>query len=113
MQTTKKLSKLEKEAFYKNHFSLFRKSGFSQKEYCRRNHLSYWTFNNRLRDFENKAKSNFIEVHPKLSYERQETHAAFFEIILSQSLKIKIPENYRPEELLRLLQTLQNLEVAE
>ena len=94
--------------YWRSHIEAYRLSGLSQREYCRQNKISYWSFNpwKRRLELNNKklqeVPSNVIE---SISLENKK-----IEIILGDRIKISIPPGFSEETLrdvLRILGVLQ------
>ena len=98
-------SRQSKETFWKEHVIRLEQSGLSRKEYCRNENLSYWS----LRDWQKKLNSSIekplVKVPIKLKQECHDTRDSL-ELLISDRLKIKVPENFNPEHLRRLIREL-------
>lgn len=99
MQTSKK-------EFWENHIALYRESGYSQKAYCREQNISYWSFNSWKRKLEKeKDRDKIIEI-PLAKVQSLTSEFKSFEIFLTEKITIRIPDNFNPETLKRIIQTV-------
>jgi len=96
------------EEFWGNHVEIYYKSGLSQKEYCRQENISYWSFNSWKRKLEkSKPKNKIIEI-PRDKFRSLTSASESFEIIISNNLKISIPNNFDAEVFKRIIQTVES-----
>ena len=100
-------SKRKGKDFWEEHVETFRKSGLSQKAYCRQQSISYWSFNSWKRKLEkSKVKNNIIEI-PRDKFKSLTSPPNPFEIIVSDNLKISIPDNFDPEILKQIIHAVE------
>ena len=110
MQTTNQ-TKAEKKRYWENHLKLFKKSGLTQRAYCRQKGISYWSFNHWKRQLEQAAMpTKFIELKP--AEKTNFCEPSVIEIILANHIKVKVSEDFQAEKLLRILNTIQKMEVS-
>jgi hypothetical protein len=86
------------------HIEAYRKSGLSQKEYCRQKGISYWSFNSWKRRLESgihKAQEIPKEIIRSLSIEYKQ-----IELILEDRMRISIPDRFSAETLRNVLNIL-------
>ena len=102
MTHTSKQSKL---TFWQEHVTRLEQSGLSRREYCHNENLSYWS----LRDWQKKLNSSvekpLVKVPVKVKHHQYSTGQCL-ELLISDRLKIKVPENFNPEHLRRLIRVL-------
>jgi hypothetical protein len=95
----------DREEYWQNHYILFKKSGLSQKAYCREKEISYWSFNPWKRRFDKKKiNMSFQEVPVKFGQDKSSEEK--IEIILKDNIRISIPDNFSSETLKNLMQIL-------
>lgn len=88
----------QKKEFWLGHFKSWKESGLSQKEFCEKTKLSYWSF--RTWYYKNKsikAEGGFIRVNTAIT---KEPAIAKIGLILHGKIKIEFNENIS-EEVLR------------
>ena len=89
--------------FWFRHYQAFNKTGLSQREYCRNNNLGYWTFSKWKRSFEKSGKSLSLQQLPLLF---APVKAERFEIRISNSMTLIVPEEFSDNALRRILTAL-------
>ena len=93
--------------FWEKHVDSYKKSGLSQKAFCRQQHISYWSFNSWKRKLEKgKAKNKIIEI-PQDKFKSLISVPEPFEIIISNNVKILIPDTFNPETLKQIIQAVE------
>ena len=103
MKPTRKLSKQDRIEFRSKHVRTYSSTGLTQRAYCQKNNLSYWSFNSWKRKLENqKTASKFIEISAGIkttmpSHVEVINKVTNFEIILRNGLRISIPEVFNSE----------------
>ena len=100
--------KEQKKNYWQNHYSAYISLGVTQREYCRQNDLCYWTFNSWKRKIETTEKSTTIQKIPFTVLNKEITQDQI-EIILSDCIRLSIPNNFSPETLQRVVKTLEEL----
>jgi len=82
--------KLDRQEIWKKHVKSFQKSGLTQRDYCKQNNISYWSFNPWKRRIET---SGSIEMHqiPAEIIQDQPPVNKNVEIIVHDRLRITIP----------------------
>jgi hypothetical protein len=91
--------------FWKNHYQTFKSQGITQREYCRKNELGYWTFNKWKRQFDNENKSTSLQQLP-VKYQPVKTEK--IEIILHKNITILIPEHFSENTLKKIVTALRD-----
>ena len=96
----------EREAYWQQKVKEYIGSGLTQREFCRRQDVSYWSFNSWHRRLTATPKeTGLVEVTSRaLATQTASTEA--FEIIISSGLRIRIPEKFNHETLTRIVDTL-------
>jgi hypothetical protein len=96
----------DRKAYWQAKIHEYRKSGLTQREFCRRQNISYWSFNawNRRLNVTTQ-ETGLVEVHSRALISQHATSDSF-EIVLPAGLTIRIPEHFRPETLCRIIETL-------
>ena len=87
--------------YWYSHLEAYRESGLSQREYCRRNKISYWSFNSWKRRLESNNK-NLQEVPSNVVQSLSSVNNKI-EIILGDRIKITIPPGFSEETLRDIL----------
>lgn len=91
--------------YWLNHYQQFKAAGITQREYCRKNDLGYWTFNKWKREFDQKDSSTSLQPLP-IKYNL--SLAENFEIVLPGNIRITIPENFSEQTLSKILSAVRN-----
>ena len=100
-----KLSYEERIKFWSNHMKSLKKSKLTQAEYCRQNDLKPYMLSKWKITLLNKSDNNsFIEI--PLNNLTKKSSNAELELIINDSIKIRLDENYNEELLLRILKTI-------
>ncbi len=97
-------SKARGRSYWETHVRAYRESGLSQKEYCRQNNISYWSFNPWKRRLDTAGKG-FQEVSPEI-VENLQVDKEKIEIIVSDSVKVSVPSQFSEESLIKVLRVL-------
>ena len=106
MQDYKELTKEEKREFWQQHLKDWEQSGLSQSKYCRLNNIKPSTFTSRNRNFKKElTRNNLSRVSSEIVQSLNSTDYCI-ELILNQSLTIKISHDFNPHLLRRVLETL-------
>ena len=92
--------------FWRFHVQEFIKSELSQREYCRRKNISYWSFNSWKRRIDKESETAGLIEIPACAVEGLPKDSGSFEIRISDSVRISIPDDFNPEDLKRILRTL-------
>lgn len=95
----------DRKEYWEAHVSDFRKSGLTQREYCRQHKISYWSFNSWKSRLEKSEDTGQLTEVPRDKIQPC-MKAAPFEIVVNDAVKIIIPDNFNPEELGRILTVL-------
>jgi hypothetical protein len=101
MDNYKQLTPEEKRRFWKKHIAAWRKSGQNQADYCRsqklkKSTLGYW------RTLLSREKG-FIEIPVKIESQ------ATIDIIIKDTIKIRIKNGFDPDLLIQTVRTLEQL----
>ncbi len=92
----------EKESYWFKHYNSFNKSGLTQKEYCRQQEISYWTFNAWKRRFDKSEQDTVMQEIP-LKILTDPVSCSPIEIVFENNIRISVPENFSPETLKRIM----------
>lgn len=97
----------DREAYWQEKINEFKQSALTQREFCRQQGISYWSFNtwNRRLSASPAEETGIVEVTSR-AFAAQTAVTESFEIILSESLRIRIPETFKPETLSRIIDAL-------
>jgi hypothetical protein len=86
----------------------FRLSGLSQAAFCRQNRLPYWRFNSWLRRHQHgPAPSLPHRLIPVAISHPPKPGAIPFEVLLGNHRSVRVPQDFDPAALSRLLATLE------
>lgn len=102
----KKLSK-KSQPYWQRHVEAYQESGLTQREYCRQNNISYWSFNPWKRKLESES-SELCEI-PIQTVQGLSSETKHIEIIISEKLKVTIPESFSKSTLRDVLSVLEVL----
>ena len=106
MQDYKELSKEEKKEYWQQHLNDWKQSGLSQSKYCRLNNIKPTTFASRVRSFKKEStRNNLSRVSPEIVQSLNPPDSCI-ELILNQSITIKINYDFNPQLLQKVLETL-------
>ncbi len=103
MDQTKKLSR---EKYWKGHIDRHSKTSMSQKEYCRKNNLGYWSFNTWKRKLSEKNSNKDLFEIPGKKIPEISNMPSGIELEINQSLKINITAGFCPELLRNVISAL-------
>jgi len=92
----------ERKNYWKQHLSAFKKSGLTQRKYCMQYDLGYWSFSMWKRRFE-KAENGTGLHEVKTDIFKNISQNEKIEIIINNSIRIAVPENFSEETLKRLI----------
>lgn len=101
MKTRKE--QLDRHKYWENHVKSFRKSGLSQRDYCKRNNISYWSFNPWKRKIETSGILEFQQI-PAEIIQSQTSGDKNIQIIIHNRLRITIPHDFSENALRKILQ---------
>jgi hypothetical protein len=93
--------------YWEGHVKAYQKSGLTQREYCRQNNISYWSFNPWKRKLESES-SELCEI-PIQTVQSLSSETKHIEIIISEKLKVTIPESFSKSTLRDVLSVLEVL----
>ncbi len=94
--------------YWQNHLQAFYTSGLSQREYCRRENISYWSFNPWKRRLEREDQSTSmteIKFNP-VKHEIASGNAII--MTLNNSVQISFPVDIPPDNLIYIINALGN-----
>ena len=97
----------DRQKYWKKHYNSFQDSGLSQRDYCRKNNLGYWSFNQWKRRFDKTNPDTSLQKIPVKSF-RKTSPEERLEILLQDKIKISVPDNFSPETLKTILSILGN-----
>ena len=102
------MSKFKKSSGRKNYWRsqivAYYKSNLNQREYCRQNKISYWSFNSwkcKLESEENDLQEVPSEIVKSLSFQENN-----IEILLEKGIKISVPSGFSKGTLREVLHIL-------
>ncbi|HDR16249.1 MAG TPA: hypothetical protein ENN79_12350 [Desulfobacteraceae bacterium] len=91
-------------SFWQAHVRAQAASGLTQREYCRRNSISYWSFSPWKRRIEREG-TGFYEVLPAV-VRSIPTENRQIEISINASIKISVPDGFSSDTLREILSVL-------
>lgn len=98
---------IERKSYWQEKVNEYIGSGLTQREFCRQQDISYWSFNSWHRRLTAIPKeTGLVEVTDKI----QATHTSpveSIEIVLQSGLRIRIPEQFNPAALALIVDTLE------
>ena len=100
MKSTKNLPNQKRKEFWKRHIEDYSSTNLTQRAYCKKVDISYWSFNSWKRRMEKENKiSGFVEISTAVQKtanvdKKNSINSDNFEIILPNELRIKIPDNF-------------------
>jgi hypothetical protein len=97
-------TKEENRRYWQSHVEAYRKSGLSQREYCRQQGISYWSFNPWKRKLGPETKK--VQEIPQDIVRSISPTAKEIELILVNGIRISIPDRFSGETLRNLLNIL-------
>jgi hypothetical protein len=110
MKHYKNLPKAEKLPFWQAHIKAWQESGRDQKNYCASHQLNYRTFQYwyyRLKKEETEQDTRLVSVDVNSNnYQIQQESASSLELVINQSLTLKIGRDFDPAHLKKVLSVL-------
>ena len=103
MKTIK--TRQDRQEYWANHVKSFHKSGLTQRDYCRQNNISYWSFNLWKRKIETSGCTGFHQV-PAEIIQVEPPSDKNIEITIHDHLRISIPHDFPERTLRRILKIL-------
>lgn len=97
---------IEREAYWQEKVNEYIGSGLTQREFCRQQDVSYWSFNSWHRRLATPKETGLVEVTDRVQA-AQTSPAESIEILLQSGLRIRIPEQFNPEALALIVDTLE------
>ena len=104
-----KTKREEKEKFWKRHVERYSSSGLTKKAYCLKNELSYWSFNDWKKRLNKTNQSRKLTEIPLTMVDIIPNTFDKFEIIFKENLRISIPNHFKPEVLIKIIEMLRNI----
>jgi hypothetical protein len=95
-----------KRSYWEKHVKRYYDTDLSQKEYCRQNNLSYWSFNMWKRRIDQKSSSCGLTEISRVKVRELSRTGRSFEILLGNTIRIAVPDDFDPEVLKNILKTL-------
>jgi hypothetical protein len=99
-----KRSSTKGRSFWLAHVKAKNASGLTQREYCRQNNLSYWSFNPWKRRIENET-AQFHEISPAI-VQGLPGESRQIEITIGDTIRISIPDGFSSDTLREILAAL-------
>lgn len=90
--------------YWQTHVESYQRSGLSQREYCRQQGISYWSFNSWKRRLE--TKNTDLQEIPKEIVHSLSPAEEQIELIVEDRIKISIPDGFSEKTLKNILQVL-------
>lgn len=98
---------IERKAYWQQKVNEYIGSGLTQREFCRQQDVSYWSFNSWHRRLTATPKeTGLVEVTTRVQA-AQTAPTESFEILLQNGLLVRVPEQFNPEALARIVDTLE------
>lgn len=91
-------------SFWQAHVKAQNASGITQREYCRQNNISYWSFNPWKRRIENESVQ-FQEISPTIVQEQPGENRRI-KITVNDTIRISVPEGFSAATLRDILAVL-------
>ena len=91
-------------SYWRKHVETYKRSGLSQREYCRQQGLSYWSFNPWKRKLEADI-TDFQEIPKELVCSLSPVNRQI-ELTLKDGMRISIPDGFSEDTLKSILQVL-------
>ncbi len=91
--------------YWLHHYQLFKSAGITQREYCRKNDLGYFSFNKWKRQFDKENTSTALQQLPIQYKPAQEER---FEIVLQGNVRISIPNNFSEKTLSKIISAVRD-----
>lgn len=98
-----KLNKEEKIEFWKRHKKEFEKSNLKAKEYCEREKINFYSFRDWRKKVDKIKGKRLVEIPINIENAKERSE---FELIINDSIKIKIPIDFDSNTLAKLLTSL-------
>ena len=98
--------KASREQHWKKHVARYSGTSMTQREYCRKNDINYWTFNTWKRKLSEKnCKGSLVEI-PAGKVRDIPCIPLTIELEINRSLKINLSQGFDPELLTKVVSTL-------
>lgn len=91
-------------SFWAAHVKAQAESGLTQREYCRQNNISYWSFNPWKRRIKNEG-TGFHEISPAIVQELPDENTQI-EITVNDTIMISVPDGFSSDTLSEILNIL-------
>jgi len=92
-------------SFWQAHVKAQNDGGLTQREYCRQNNLSYWSFNSWKRRIKNES-IQFHEIPPTIVQGLSDENRQI-EITVNDAIRISVPEGFSAATLRDILHVLE------
>jgi hypothetical protein len=110
---SKQIHKPKGRKFWQHHIEAWSQSGLAQAEYCRQNNISksaFYGWKNKLKAEAHEAPDNaFAAVHVKPNQSNATNPTDTLDITLVNGVKVSLPVQANPSQLLPWLETLSHL----
>ena len=83
---------------WSQHIEKWRRSGMTQRDYCRENELSYWSFRAHLK--KNPTGTPFVEIK---NTENECVQVNSIEVIIDNHVRLQLPLKYSREQFRNIL----------
>jgi len=97
-----KSTKNSKEKFWEDHVHKFRQSGWSRRQYCKSEKLSYWTFRDWQKKIEKTADEKMVKIPWRVRPQKNDQQSSI-EIVVGKKLTVRIAPGFDGELLRDLL----------
>ncbi len=95
----------DRKKYWEKYYLSFTRSGLTQREFCRQNKISYWSFNHWKKRFD-KTKSDVSLQEIPLRIPEKLNGNKSIEIILKNNIRLSIPENFSHATLKQVIAVL-------
>lgn len=92
------MDKSKEKQNWTQHIGKWRKSGKTQREYCRNEGLSYWSFRDQLK--KKSSGTSFVAIGENAD---KSTAGSSIEIIIDGRIRLVLPVNYSREQFRNIL----------
>ena len=100
---------LIRQNYWESHVAAFHKSGFTQREYCRQQNISYWSFNSRKRSLGKLENTELQEISTETIQQLKPENNKNIDIVLNNNIRISIPIEFSESSLQKILSVLKVL----
>ena len=89
----------DRRSYWGEHVKRYYDASLSQREYCRQNNLSYYSFNMWKRRIDKESASCRLTEVSRVKVKGLSQTGRSFEILLNNTIRIAIPDDFDPEVL--------------